>query len=77
MVDGGQRIIVTDQGNFRVQVFDENFAFVRKFGALRPDAGVMEMIESVSVGPLPLQEVYVADEKKSRIHRFSAEGVHR
>jgi len=56
-VDGRQRIIVTDQGNFRVQVFDENFAFVRKFGALRPDAGVMEMIESVSVGPLPLQEV--------------------
>ena len=39
----------------------------------------MERIESVSVGigPSPHQDVYVSDEKNSRIHRFSAEGTHR
>ncbi len=77
-LDGRGHLYVADGTRDDVQVFDESFAFVRKFGALRPDSGRMERIESVSVGigPPPHQDVYVSDEKNSRIHRFDAAGTH-
>ena len=77
-LDGRGHLYVADGTRDDVQVFDENFSFVRKFGTLSAGAGRMEMIESVSIGigPPPEQEIYVSDEKHSRIHRFSAEGVH-
>ncbi len=75
-LDAQGHLYVADGTRGDVQVFDENFTFVRKFGILNPDAGRMEMIESVAVGPPPQQEVYVSDEKNSRIQRFSAEGEH-
>ena len=77
-LDGRGHLYVADGTRDDVQVFDENFAFVRKFGTLSAGAGRMEMIESVSIGigPPPEQDIYVSDEKHSRIHRFSAEGVH-
>ena len=62
-LDGRGHLYVADGTRDDVQVFDENFRFVRKFGTLSPDAGRMERIESVTVGPLPLQEVYVSDER--------------
>ena len=78
-LDGRGHLYVADGTRDDVQVFDENFSFVRKFGALSVGAGRMEMIESVSIGigPPPEQDIYVSDEKHSRIHRFSADGTHR
>ncbi len=78
-LDGRGHLYVADGTRDDVQVFDENFAFVRKFGTLSHDSGRMEMIESVSVsiGPPPHQDIYVSDEKNSRIHRFDAAGTHR
>ncbi len=78
-LDGRGHLYVADGTRDDVQVFDENFAFVRKFGTLRLDSGRMERIESVSVsiGPPPHQDIYVSDEKNSRIHRFDAAGTHR
>jgi tripartite motif-containing protein 71 len=75
-LDSRGHLYVGDGTRDDVQVFDENFAFVRKFGTLNPEAGGMEKIESVAVGPPPREEIFVADEKHSRIHRFSAEGRH-
>jgi sugar lactone lactonase YvrE len=75
-LDSRGNLYVGDGSRDDVQVFDENFAFVRKFGTLKPAAGKMERIESVAVGPLPWEDIYVADEKHSRIHRFSREGAH-
>ena len=74
----GVVLYVADGTRDDVQVFDESFAFIRKFGTLRPGFGRMEMIESVSVGigPPPHQDIYVSDEKNSRIHHFSANGTH-
>jgi tripartite motif-containing protein 71 len=75
-MDSRGNLYVGDGTRDDVQVFDENFAFVRKFGMVNPEAGRMERIESVAVGPQPREEIFVADEKHSRIHRFSAEGEH-
>jgi sugar lactone lactonase YvrE len=75
-LDSRGNLYVGDGSRDDVQVFDADFAFVRKFGTLNDGVGRMEKIESVAVGPLPQEEIYVADEKHSRIHRFSAEGAH-
>jgi len=75
-LDSRGNLYVGDGTRDDVQIFDQNFAFVRKLGTLNPDAGRMERIESVAVGPPPREEIFVADEKHSRIHRFSAEGTH-
>jgi sugar lactone lactonase YvrE len=75
-LDAQGHLYVADGTRDDIQVFDEDLAFVRKFGTLNPEAGRMERIESVSIGPPPQQDIYVADEKNSRIHRFSAEGAH-
>ena len=77
-LDEQGNLYVADGTRDDIQIFDEKFRFVRKFGLSRPGFGRMEMIESVSisVGPPTRQEVYVSDEKNSRIHRFSAEGTH-
>jgi len=75
-LDSRGNLYVGDGTRDDVQVFDENFAFVRKLGTLNPGAGRMERIESVAVGPPPREEIFVADEKHSRIHRFSTEGTH-
>ncbi|MBI5585105.1 MAG: NHL repeat-containing protein [Deltaproteobacteria bacterium] len=75
-LDSRGHLYVSDGTRDDIQVFDENFAFIRKFGTLKPEAGRMERIESLAVGPLPREEIFVADEKNSRIHRFSPEGEH-
>ena len=75
-LDSRGNLYVGDGTRDDVQVFDENLAYIRKFGTLNPEGGRMERIESVAIGPPPREEIFVADEKHSRIQRFSAEGVH-
>jgi tripartite motif-containing protein 71 len=75
-LDSRGNLYVGDGTRDDVQVFDENFAFVRKFGTLKPETGRMENIESVAVGPPPREEIYVSDERHSRIQRFGADGAH-
>jgi tripartite motif-containing protein 71 len=75
-LDSRGNLYVSDGTRDDVQVFDEDFTFVRKLGTLNPEAGRMLRIESVAVGPLPREDIYVSDESHSRIHRFGAEGTH-
>lgn len=75
-LDSRGNLYVGDGTRDDVQVFDENFTFIRKFGVLKPEAGKMEKIESVAVGPPPREDVFVADELHSRIQHFSQEGEH-
>lgn len=75
-LDSRGNLYVGDGTRDDVQVFDENFNYVQKLGTLNPEAGRMQRIESVAVGPLPREDIYVSDERHSRIHRFSSEGAH-
>jgi DNA-binding beta-propeller fold protein YncE len=75
-LDSRGNLYVGDGTRDDVQVFDENFTFVRKLGALNAQTGRMLRVESVAVGPLPREDIFVSDEGHSRIQRFSAEGEH-
>jgi 6-bladed beta-propeller len=71
------RLYVADTGNNRIQVFDENGAFVKAFGKNGSGPGQFEEPRSIAVdnSASPANgDVYVVDSGNSRIQRFGPEG---
>ena len=65
-------IYVTDTGNERVQVFQEDGTFVRVFGTTGSALG--QLLEPVGIAVAADGTVLVADSHNARIARFSADG---
>ena len=65
-------IFVTDTGNERVQVFEEDGTFVRAFGGT--GTGESQLLEPVGVAVGSDGTVLVADSHNARIARFTTEG---
>lgn len=66
-------VYVTDTGNERVQVFDEQGTFVRAFGGAGSGEG--QLREPVGIAVAADGTVLVADAHNGRIARFSADGA--
>jgi DNA-binding beta-propeller fold protein YncE len=66
-VDPAGRLYVADTGNHRVQMFEENGAFIRQAGGFGLQAQQLNQPMSVDATGL---DVYVADTQNRRIHRF-------
>ena len=70
-VSDGDEIVVADQGNHRVQVFDSNGTFLRSFGHEGENAGEFKSPIGISINKD--RQIYVA-ERNHRIQIFSWEG---
>ena len=70
-VSDGDEIVVADQGNHRVQVFDSNGTFLRSFGHEGKNAG--EFIRPIGIAINKDRQIFVA-ERHHRIQIFSWEG---
>ena len=73
-VSGGDQIVVADQLNHRVQVFDSNGTFLRSFGHKGDNAG--ELIYPVGIAIDKDRNIFVAENENNRIQIFSWEGRH-
>ncbi len=67
-LDGQGRVLVTDTGNKRVQVFDGDGEFVAMFGGLGGGPGQMD--EPVGVAVAPDGRIYLADTWNQRVQVF-------
>jgi sugar lactone lactonase YvrE len=65
-------LYVTDGTRDDIQVFDPHFNFVKKIESGGPIHLRLKRVESIAVSPA--REIFVADEKNSRIQRFSFSG---
>jgi DNA-binding beta-propeller fold protein YncE len=79
-VDADGNLYVADTGNNRIQVFDSNRLFVRKWGQLGTDDGQFVAPHDLAVGvdAQGFVNVYVADTDADRIQQFAipdSEGV--
>ena len=70
-VSEGNEIVVADQGNHRVQVFDSNGTFLRSFGHEGENAGEFKSPIGISINKD--RQIFVA-ERNHRIQIFSWEG---
>ncbi len=68
-VDGSGNILVADQGNHRIQVFNANGQYVGKFGTY--GAGDGQFNEPTWLAVDAAGNVYVSDKKNNRIQMFS------
>lgn len=66
------RLYVTDQMNFRIQVFERNGTFVRSIGAPGDGPGTFARVKGVAVDRH--NRVYVTDAAFSNVQVFDAEG---
>ena len=73
-VSDGDEIVVADQGNHRVQVFDSNGTFLRSFGHLGRNAGELRYPYGIAINKD--RNILVADDNIRGIHIFSLEGRH-
>ena len=73
-VTDGDEIVVTDENNHRVQVFDSNGTFLRSFGHKGENAG--ELSYPVGVAINKDRNIFVAENGNNRIQIFSWEGRH-
>ena len=73
-VSDGDEIVVTDQLNHRVQVFDSNGTFLRFFGHQGVNAG--EFNYPIGVAINKDRNIFVADNNNHRIQILSWEGRH-
>jgi sugar lactone lactonase YvrE len=71
-VEPRARLYVADEGNNRIEVFDDGGAFISKFGSAGSSDGQLSEPKSVAVDPKG--NVWVADGGNSRVEEFSAEG---
>jgi len=69
-VDSQGRVFVTDTGNKRVVVFDENGNFLSEFGSV--GMGLGEFDEPVGIAIDQYDQIYVADAWNQRIQVFVA-----
>ena len=73
-VSDGDEIVVADQLNHRVQVFDSNGTFLRSFGRKGENAGEFNCPTGIAIGKD--RKIFVADRFNHRIQIFSWEGRH-
>jgi sugar lactone lactonase YvrE len=66
------KVYVADSGNARVQVFDANGVFIRKFGSFGSGNG--QLISPIGVAVDLLGNIFVSDYGNSRIQKFDANG---
>lgn len=71
--DRDGNIYVADTGNFRIQKFAPDRAFLRQWGSKGTEAGQFLDIFSVTVGPDGT--IFVADENRNDVQRFDADGA--
>ncbi|MDX8411622.1 MAG: hypothetical protein R8K46_07130 [Mariprofundaceae bacterium] len=65
-------LYVLDSGNFRIQVFDQEGNFIRKFGKVGRNFGDFARPKAISVGPDGM--IYVVDTAFSNFQIFTPEG---
>jgi len=65
-------LYVLDSGNFRVQIFDQEGNFIRKFGKVGRNFGDLARPKAIAVDPLGL--IYVVDTAFSNFQIFTPEG---
>ena len=73
-VNDRDEIVVADQRNHRVQVFDSNGTFLRSFGHRGENAGEFKYPFGVAINKD--RNIFVADNENNRIQIFSWEGRH-
>ena len=73
-VSEGDEIVVADQGNHRVQVFDSNGTFLRSFGHKGENDG--EFNYPIGIAVNKSRQIFVADRYNHRIQILSWEGRH-
>ena len=73
-VSDGDEIVVADQGNHRVQVFDSNGTFLRSFG--HQGVNAIEFKYPFGVAINKDRNIFVADKNNHRIQILSWEGRH-
>ena len=73
-VSDRDEIVVADQGNHRLQVFDSNGTFLRSVGHLGTNAGEFRYPYGIAINKD--RNIFVADDNNRGIHIFSLEGRH-
>ena len=73
-VSDGDEIVVADQGNHRVQVFDSNGTFLRSFGRQGKNAGEFENPTGIAIDKD--RKILVSECFNHRVQIFSWEGRH-
>ena len=73
-VSGGDQIVVADQLNHRVQVFDSNGTFLRSFGHKGVNAG--ELDNPIGIAIDKDRNIFISDWGNHRVQIFSWEGRH-
>ena len=73
-VSDGDEIVVADQSNHRVQVFDSNGTFLRSFGRKGGNAGEFKSPVGIAIGKD--RKIFVSDRYNHRVQIFSWEGRH-
>ena len=73
-VSDGDEIVVVDQSNHRVQVFDSNGTFLRFFGHEGVNAGEFKYPHGTAINKD--RNIFVADNNNHRIQNLSWEGRH-
>ena len=69
-------IYVADTANHRVQQFDAEGAFIRRWGRESPGTEPGTFIDPIDIAAAPDGTVYVVDDGRDDIQRFSADGTH-
>jgi NHL repeat. len=69
VIDQQGNLLVTDTGNKRVMVFDQNLNFITQFGGAGFDAG--EFDEPVGIAVSQDGKIVVADTWNRRVQNFS------
>ena len=72
-VNASGYIYVADSGNYRIQVFDSNGVFMKKWGSYGGGNGQFDFPEGIAIDSVG--QVYVVDANNNRIQVFSADGV--
>ena len=74
VVSDGDEIVVADQGNHRVQVFDSNGTFLRSFGRQGENAGELKNPTGIAIDND--RNILVSEYYNHRVQIFSPEGKH-
>jgi sugar lactone lactonase YvrE len=74
---GRTLVYVLDTFNNRVQVFDDQGRFIRKFGQYGSDPGQLNAPHGIALIPdTPSSDVFVVDDRNNRVTRFSWNGLY-
>jgi len=73
-VDSNGRVFVSDTGNKRIMIYDQNGNFIDKFGT--PGMGTGELDEPVGIALFEDKRLAVADTWNQRVQIFDVEGAH-